>query len=175
MKDLTGEIISRLTVIKMVSPPSDKRNSRWLCRCVCGKEITVQLGNLTNGHTKSCGCIRVKHGRRRVGMRDRTYQSWDHMVQRCTNPGNDAWKYYGELGVKVCQRWLKFENFLEDMGVRPNDTSLDRIDPWGNYEPKNCRWASREIQSYNKRYVKMVQVGNKLVHPLIARGLVKEL
>lgn len=177
-KRFEGQQINDIFIIALHSPPRTKpsRNSMWWGECKCGEYVIVRSGNLQNRHTVSCGChgstARLKHGYRHKGMCDRTYQSWDHMIQRCTNPNNDAWEDYGGRGIKVCDHWLKFENFLEDMGERPAGTSIDRVDPFGNYEPDNCRWADRFVQANNKRYVKMVRVGNRLVHPLVAKGLV---
>lgn len=81
----------------------------------------------------------------------RAYVSWQSMKARCQNPNHSAYKYYGGLGIKVCDRWQSFENFLADMGERPERKTLDRINTWGNYEPENCRWASIGQQSKNRR------------------------
>lgn len=83
--------------------------------------------------------------------RTRTYVSWDSMIQRCTNPKTKNWRWYGAMGVAVCDRWRKFANFYEDMGDRPEGMTLDRINPAGNYEPGNCRWADSLTQGRNKR------------------------
>lgn len=84
-------------------------------------------------------------------MGEKTYTSWRSMIQRCTNPNNEQYVNYGERGIKVCERWLKFENFLEDMGKRPPGCTIDRIDNDQGYSQKNCQWATSEQQQRNRR------------------------
>ena len=94
----------------------------------------------------------VRHGHnRKVGRKTPTYLSWDNMIQRCTNPNRPEYPYYGGRGITVCDRWRSYENFLADMGERPDGLTLDRINNDGNYEPGNCRWADRETQVRNRR------------------------
>lgn len=89
----------------------------------------------------------TKHGM----YKSREYSTWLNMHQRCKNPNRHEYKRYGGKGITVCERWNKFENFYADMGQRPKETSIDRINSNGNYEPCNCRWATAREQEYNKK------------------------
>lgn len=93
----------------------------------------------------------MKHGHGRRGHESDIWWIWKGMIKRCTNSNHKSWKYYGGLGIRVCERWREFTNFLADMGERPDGTSLDRINPNGNYEPSNCRWATPREQRVNQR------------------------
>jgi hypothetical protein len=93
---------------------------------------------------------RFRHGHRLNGKRTKTYNSWRAMMQRCYNPNHWMYERYKYLGVTVCERWHKFANFLEDMGERPEGTTLDRIENWKGYEPGNCRWADSHTQRVNQ-------------------------
>lgn len=125
------------------------------CRCDCGTERLIAHFRLARGMTRSCGCLRnelnatrhIKHG----AWYTPAYRSWSGMIQRCTNANNPDFHYYGGRGISVCDRWASFENFLADMGQPERGLTIDRTDPDGNYEPSNCRWATRAVQSQNRR------------------------
>lgn len=128
----------------------------WNCICDCGGTTVVLANNLINGNTTSCGCQGSRATlRERMTTHGMTgspaYKVWQGMLDRCRYPSHVSWEYYGAKGVKVCERWMSFENFIADMGDRPDGMTLDRIDPFGDYEPSNCRWADWETQAKNKR------------------------
>jgi hypothetical protein len=124
--DLTGQKFNRLIVLKFAY--INKHKSYWDCICDCGNKIIVYKGNLKNGHTKSCGCLQkeiaTKHGYNKKGQKTRIYSIWEHIIQRCTNPNNSEYKNYGGRGIKICDRWLNFKNFLKDMGEPPKNMKL---------------------------------------------------
>jgi len=147
------------------------RSSMWWCKCSCGKEKEISRTGIVSGSSSSCGCVKHEldlirnrtHGHA-SSKKSGTYSSYHHMRDRCYNEKHHKYKYYGGKGVKVCDRWLEsFENFLEDMGERPEGKTLDRYpNKEGNYERTNCRWATIEQQLQNTtRSIELEYEGTK--------------
>lgn len=166
MRDLTGHRYGRWSVVSFSGRLNAKHNCIWLCRCDCGNTGEVPSNNLRGGDSKSCGCWqreRVKaqaiHNETRRGLKTPEYRLFADIHQRCGNPNNPSWKHYGGRGIRVCERWNSFSNFLADVGRRPTpDHSLDRYpNNNGNYEPGNVRWATREQQIKNRRISKSLE------------------
>lgn len=166
-KDIEGEIFGKLAVIGFAG--NKNRYGQWFCKCECGNITKVYAISLKSGDTNSCGCIHIDglvdrvtiHGHSRASGKSSTYTSWNNMVNRCKNPNVPNYSDYGGRGIKVCDRWLKFENFLADMGEKPKRTSIERINNNGDYEPGNCRWATNKEQQNNKRNNRLITFNGK--------------
>lgn len=152
-----GQKFGRLTII---AHDHDERKSGQIyhmmrCRCECGKETLVNIQALLTGTTVSCGCynreVVTTHGLSQT----RLYNIWDSMKRRCHNPNKDNYKLYGGRGIRVCDEWRNDFKTFYDWAIAngyTDDTTIDRIDPDGDYEPGNCRWVGADVQARNIRH-----------------------
>ena len=157
INNLKGQKYNKLTVTKFAHTKNG--HTYWECRCDCGNQINAEAYNIKTSHTRSCGCEKVRL------LKDKSENSWTRvdeykilagMLARCNNPNVKSYKYYGGMGVKVCDEWSEkrygFLEFYRHMGKRPSPKhEIDRINTFGNYEPGNCRWTTRLINARNKR------------------------
>ena len=159
-KDLSGERFGKLVAIK----PTGKNNGAyvWECSCDCGNVIRVSGIKLTNGHTRSCGCLR-REGTRKASYthglsNTRLYRIWGNLKTRCLNPNSDNYEYYGGKGISVCNEWLHDFKAFYDWAMEngyADDLTIDRKDSDGDYCPLNCQWITQSenaIRANNKRW-----------------------
>jgi hypothetical protein len=159
--DRTGLRYGRLLVLERAGRTASKK-VLWKCACDCGGTALVDACSLVTQNTTSCGCVipNFKHG----GWKKSSYNTWRAMMRRCDNPQDKDYPKYGGVGITVCPEWHDYAKFAEDMGEPVGDQTLDRKDPYGNYEPDNCRWASLPTQARNVRVRQNSESGHIGVH-----------
>lgn len=158
VKDRVGQRIGRLTVMWRAPNKAEGIAIRacWVCLCDCGNAITATGHTLNKalsgkGGTQSCGCLNRENPTKHGKAGSKIYGAWNIMLQRCSNPKNPAYQSYGGRGITVCKEWRDFRAFYADMGDRPPNRTLDRIDNSLGYFKGNCRWATKTQQGNNRR------------------------
>src|SRR5882724_13092896 len=152
VKDITDQRFGRLVAKKFIRK-DNRRRAHWQFQCDCGALFETRADSVTSERTESCGCLnRENHTTHGLSRKDLPiYRCWTNMRNRCQNEKHKAFKHYGGRGITVCERWEKFEYFLEDMGPTwKRGLSIDRKENDGNYEPGNCRWATAKQQRHNQ-------------------------
>jgi hypothetical protein len=167
---LIGKQFGRLQIVRECEPKvyGNEKYRQMICKCDCGKITFVVLHALRTGNTQSCGCLQrertaqagTRHGFARRGNASIEYRAWCNMLSRCLNPNAAGYAWYGGCGITIAREWIgNFTAFYDYMGPAPTPThSLDRIDPAGNYEPGNVRWATKREQYANRRNVIQLQI-----------------
>jgi hypothetical protein len=166
-KDLVNKRIGKVTVLRIVpvsrviiirTGEEAKTPLSWVCHCDCGVEWEVPQSRITEHSPASCNnCadrthkLKIPKSKNYIKKEHPSYNSWYSMIRRCTVPTYCYYKYYGARGITVTSEWYNFDKFVEDMGVRPEGTTIDRINNDDGYHKNNCRWATAKEQRLNQR------------------------
>lgn len=170
--ELVGQQFGRWRVISNLGKSGEGKVKFYhsLCECECGSRRSIRNSHLLEGKSKSCGCLlkeimakRIKHGAARAGRVSRTFLIWQGIKSRTSNKNTKTFKNYGGRGIKMCREWFhSFGAFLRDMGEAPQNSTIERKDNDGDYEPGNCRWATRKEQAQNTRHTRKIWFLGKL-------------
>lgn len=160
IKDMIGNKFGKYLVLSVNNDKSFSKDLSYMCQCDCGNKKIVRGISLRNGSSSQCkdchSSYLIKHGLAHIPE----YRVWKGMKARCFNKNNKNYHHYGGRGIVVCDKWLNFQFFIEDMGLRPEKKlQIDRINNNGNYEPGNCRWTTSSINMRNRRNSKRVLNG----------------
>ena len=161
--DITGNVYGKLTAIKLVE--TGRLGAKWLCSCECGEKTTAWAYKLKAGRKKSCGCRWVKNGKYAEGKgpQSKLCGIWKQLKQRCGNPNNKDYRYYGARGVTVCEEWQSFRGF-ESWAMAngyQEGLTIDRIDGTGNYAPDNCQWIPAKDNCRRQQHARTIQVADR--------------
>lgn len=165
--DMAGKKYGALTGVRCVGPHPKNRDMMWLFECSCGANITAHGNEVRRGGVISCSSCAKDKRRQATSTHGESnsseYAAWEAMKRRCNNPNSFGFEHYGGRGISVCNEWIdSFVSFLEDMGRKPSEKhTLDRTDCNGNYNKRNCRWATREEQANNKRNNRIITIGRE--------------
>jgi len=180
--NLEGKQFSNLTVtpaFKYTKAANGRNILYWLCKCDCGNEKYVKAGNLTQGYTKSCGCL-YKSSRKTLNRshglsKTPEHVVWSAMMARCYNKKSRSYNLYGGSGIIVCKEWHDFLKFQADMGKRPEGCSIDRIKNSKGYSPDNCKWSDKFDQARNRSTTKLNVEAVKVIKVLLKSKTIEQL
>ena len=165
-RDISGMRFGRVVALYDTGKRSKSKKPIYYCVCDCGTEFETIAPSLINGDAKSCGCLKREKLRKHGMHMTKLYRRWADMLSRCRCKNSSNYKYYGAKGVRVTPEWEEFESFMEwslENGYAEN-LSIDRINPAGDYEPSNCRWADRRTQDRNRRNSRTVCINGEEIN-----------